>query len=296
MNKGLNWKLELEYQTEQDWKLGATGLTCLAEIPEEEREKYLPKGELQFGREDFMDCVSRAVNNILETKFNYLIDKRKLSLGNHAWLLEKGYIVGGKVEFSDRFVAVNSSTTREGNSIKAPLDAVRKFGLIPKSKLPAESWMGFDDYHDKNKITIELFELGMEFTRRFFINYERGNESAFEELLKRDLLLTGGHAWPSPQNGEYPRTELGPNHSFMIWKRPRYFAFDNYLDEGKQNDWIKKLAPDFDLLDTGYRVLVNKESVTPQKKTIFQKLLEFLQEYNIFRIYDIPVSKHGTGV
>src|SRR3990172_1906755 len=106
MNRGFNYKLELESQTEQDWPLGATGLTCLAQIPEEEREKYLPKGELQFGREDFMDCVSRAVNNVLETKFNYLLKNKKLSLSNEIWLREKGYVAGDRIKFSDRFVSI----------------------------------------------------------------------------------------------------------------------------------------------------------------------------------------------
>lgn len=287
-NKGLNWKLELESQTELDWPLGATGLTCLAEIPEEEREKYLPQGELQFGREDFMDCVTRAVNNILATKFNYLIDKRKISLLNHSWLLEKGYIKDGKIDFSDRFTAILSSTTREGNSIKAPLDALRKSGAIPKSMLPAESWMRFDDYHDPTKITEEMKALGLEFSQKFFINYERGNESAFGELLKRDVLVSGGHAWPTPQNGEYPRTELGPNHSFMILKTPKYFVFDNYLDEGKKDDWIKKLAENFDLLDTAYRILISKEVVTPLKKITFAELIRgWLADWNLCRTYKI---------
>ena len=137
-NYGLDWQRELKEQSELDWKLGATGLTCIAQIPEEEREKYLPKGELQFGREDFKDCVSRAINNVLETKFNWLLANKKLSLANEMWLREKGYVVGDKIEFSDRFVAILSGTTREGNSFKAPADSVRKNGLIPKAMLPAE--------------------------------------------------------------------------------------------------------------------------------------------------------------
>ena len=290
-NHGLNWAKELSEQSSEDWKLGGTGLTCMAEIPEEEREKYLPKGELQFGREDFMDCATRAPLNILEMKFNWLIDKKKLSLLNHSWLLEKGYIVGNKVEFSDRFVAVNSETAREGNSLKAPLDAIRKFGLIPKSKLPAESWMGWDDYHKKESITSELFELGAEFSKRFFINYERGDESAFEKLLKKDSLIVAGYAWPEPVNHEYPNIDYPPNHAFVVYKIPKYFVFDNYLDEGMVGDFIKKLAPDFNLMDTGYRILINKEAVTPPKKNIWQTFLDFLQGWNLAKIWQIGYNK-----
>jgi len=282
---GFNLAKELAEQSVEDWKLGATGLTCLAQIPEEEREKYLPRGELQFGREDFMDCVSRAVNNVLETKFNWLLANKKLSLANEMWLKEKGYVVGDRIEFSDRFVAILSGTTREGNSFKSPLDSVRKNGLIPKAMLPAESWMGFDDYHNSAKISENMKALGLEFIQRFFINYERGPESDFENLLKNDMLMCGGYAWPTPVNGEYPRTNYSPNHAFMVFKRPRYFVFDNYLDSGIAGDWIKKLASSFDLLDMGYRIAVNQKEFIPIKKNFLQRLLGGLRDYfgEIFR-------------
>src|SRR3990167_5196160 len=135
MNKGMNWKKELAEQSSEDWLLGGTGLACIAEIPEEERELYLPKGERQNIGEEKMDCASRAPLNMLEAKFNWLIKNKKLSLGNEMWLRVNGYLDDG-IRFSDRFVAINSGTTREGNSLKAPLDAIRKQGLIPKATFP----------------------------------------------------------------------------------------------------------------------------------------------------------------
>src|SRR3990167_702591 len=112
-NKGFNLGKELAEQSEFDCPLGGAGLSCLAEIPEEERESYLPKGELQFGKEDFMSCVSIGILNILASKFTYLIDKKKLSFSNLAWLYEKGYVVDGKIDFSDIFIAVLSNTGRD---------------------------------------------------------------------------------------------------------------------------------------------------------------------------------------
>src|SRR3990167_7034552 len=272
-NRGFNFEKELAEQSGEDWALGGTGLTCLAEIPLIDRDKFLPRGELQFGREDFMDCVPRAINNILKMKFTWLLKNHKLNLANETWFKEKGFVVGDRVEFSDRFLAINSGTTRAGNSFKSVLDAARKLGSIPKSKLPAENWMGFDDYHDKTKITIEMFELATEFSKRFFINYERGNESDFVVALAKDPLLTGGFAWPVAVNGVYPRIEANPNHAFIIFK-PQYFAFDNYdEDKGPAEDWVKQLAPDFDFLDIGYRITVNQQKFI-QKKTSFQLFLE----------------------
>ena len=73
MNKGFSPKLEQEQQSDSDWVFGSLSLPCLASVPEDERESYLPKGELQKGVEDFMDCGTRAALNILECKFNFLL-------------------------------------------------------------------------------------------------------------------------------------------------------------------------------------------------------------------------------
>mgnify|MGYP001580655741 FL=1 len=76
-NYGLNLSKEKAEQSDADWKFGSIQ-SCLALIHEEERFDYLPKGELQKGVEDFMDCATRGPLNILETKFNWLIQNKKL--------------------------------------------------------------------------------------------------------------------------------------------------------------------------------------------------------------------------
>ena len=275
MNKGMNWKKELAEQSSEDWLLGGTGLACIAEIPEEERELYLPKGELQNIGEEKMDCASRAPLNVLETKFNWLIKNKKLSFENEFWLKTNDYINNG-VEFSDAFVAINSGTTRQGNSLKAPLEAIRKQGLIPKNKLPQlKTWA---EHHDPARITEDIKKLGLEFISRFFINYERGHEKNFNNILKNDIIIVGGYAWPPPISGEYPAVNYDPNHAFIVYKRPKYYVFDNYLDENKEGDFIKKLAPDYNFFDTGYRILINNETVIPKKK-LFNKIKSWLGNY-----------------
>lgn len=275
-NYGLNLELEKEHQKGDEWIFGATGLTCLAEnIPEAERGSYLPAGEVQRGREDMFDCASRGPINILETKFNWLLKNKKLSFENEYWLRENGYVDDG-VRFSDAFVAINSSTTRQGNSMKAPLDAIRKQGLIPKKTLPLETDMTWDDYHNPARITGGMIQMGQEFLKRFVINYEKVLETDFGNLLKKDLLNVGGYAWPPPINGEYPRTDNQPNHVFIAYKNPKYFIFDNYLDP-VDGDYTKKLTSNYDLMDYGYRLLINKKIVNP-KKTFWQMIILYLKE------------------
>ena len=173
-------------------------------------------------------------------------------------------------------MAINSQTTRQGNSLKAPLEAVRKQGLIPKSLLPANSDMTWDQYHNLESITDLMRKLGAEFTTRFFINYEKVYEKDYTKLLRQDMLDVAGFAWPEPVNGEYPRIDMTPNHAFVAIKNAAYFIFDNYLDQ--DGDWIKKLASDYDLLDYGYRLSVNQKPITPIKPFL-ERLKEWLRSW-----------------
>ncbi len=256
-NYGLDLKREQEEQSEQDWVFGALSSPCITDIPETERENYLPRGEKQNVGEEKMDCASRSPINELETKFNWLLRNKKLLPENEKWLRDNGYITENGIEFSDRFIAILSGTTREGNSLKAPIDAIRKNGLVPKYKLPQVST--FNDYHNKESVTGSLLALGQQFLQRFKINYEKVYQVHYKELLKEDMMGVAGYAWPTPVNGEYPKTDSEPNHAFLMFKNPAYNIFDNY--EESTNDFIKKLAPDYTFIDYGYRVYITAQYI-----------------------------------
>lgn len=262
-NRGIDWAKEIADQQETDYVFGASSPVCIALIPQAEREAYLPKGELQRGREDFMDCATRSPLNELEAKFTYLYRNGLMSTANASWLLDKGYVVmrGGNpcVEFSDRFIAIRSGTTRQGNSLKAPLQAIHTHGLIPKKMLPAKGTMSWVQYHRASDIRIEMDVLGMQFLNRFPIGYERVPREQFAALIDTDMIGVAGYAWPDPINGEYPKSLANPNHAFLYFRTPRFHIFDNY-EEGK-DDWVKKLADDYSLMDYGYRVFVDEQHV-----------------------------------
>ena len=185
-----------------------------------------------------------------------LIKQKKLSFENEKWLRENGYVNDG-VTFSDRWIALLSGTTRSGNSFKAPLDAVRKNGLIPKPLFPQV--FAFDEYYDPSKITDKMKEIAEGFKQRFYVNYEKAYEKEYPKALKHDMIMVGGFAWPEPTNGIYPRTERDPNHAFMVIKTPKYEVFDNYTDFS--GGFLKKLSPDYDLLDYGYTLKINREQI-----------------------------------
>lgn len=274
-NYGVDLEREILEQSNDDWVFGAVSQPCLAPIPTDLRPAFMPAGEFQYGSQDFMDCASRGPINILEAKFNFLYANKKLK---HAkWLEDNGYVQNGKITFSDRFIAILSGTTRQGNSIKAPLDAIHRHGLIPKSRLPRLENATWEEYHDSSGITGELKELGRQFLMRYVINYERVYEVHYPEALKDDFLDVALCAWPTPVNGEYPRTDIQPNHVVALYA-PQYFAFDNYTDFS--GTFLKKLAPNYDFWEYGYRIYISKE-IPPEAVQTENTVIATLKRFNL---------------
>lgn len=301
-NYGLNLAKELAERQDSDYVFGAFSPDCIADIPEGQRKKYLPKGELQNIGGEKMDCASRAPINLLETKFNWLYQNDKFTYPtNKKWLRDKDYVnEKGEVEFSDAFIAIKSGTTRQGNSLKAPCHAIHEHGLIPKKMLPQGGT--FEEHHNPARITKAMEDLGKEFLARFPIHYEKVNTVHFAELYKQDMLVLAGYAWPTPVNGVYPRVPYQPNHAFMGIERPLHEVFDNYLDEYKDNDFIKTLAPDYAFIDYGYRLYVTENK--PKNSDLFEsdlamgswgkevyKLQVFLEEYGYGDF--VPLAAYG---
>lgn len=271
-NYGINLDKELAEQSETDYLFGSTSPKCASNIPENELENYLPKGEVQRGLEDTMDCASRSPLNRLETCLNYLFRNKKLGK-NAEWLLENGYVNdSGDIELSDAFIAILSGTTEQGNSLKAPIHAIHEYGCVPKSKLALEPHMTFKDYMNPARVTEELKALGLEFKKRFPVGYDKVYDMGLAEVC------TAGYAWPQPINGEYPTNDNTFNHAFWKFKNPKHYIFDNY--EESAGDFIKKLAPDYKLFDYGYRVYFTaiNEISEASKVNFFQMVWDLLKK------------------
>mgnify|MGYP001592537820 CR=1 FL=1 len=71
---------------------------------------YLPVGEKQTGRDDYMDCTCRSLTTCIETQ-----EKR---------------FTGKEVNYSDRFLAKRSGVTRQGNYLDKVAETARKEGLV----------------------------------------------------------------------------------------------------------------------------------------------------------------------
>lgn len=262
-----------------EYSLGAVS-KCIFEIPEEKRRAYLPKGEVQVGQEDLQDCASRGPVNLYENKFTYAYRENLLLPGNKKFLEDEGYVnfIDGQpyIEFSDAYIAIKSGTTRQGNSLKDPVQATHEWGLIPKRLMPLDKNMTWEEYHDPKRITPEIERIAKEFRLRFKLNYAIVRNYEFGDALSRGSLDVALFAWPFPMNGVYERTENSFNHAVFAFEFTNYyFIFDNYIET--DGDFEKRLSPNYKFWDWGYHCIVTSQS-TDEEVLAQSGVLSSLQE------------------
>lgn len=117
-------------------------------------------------------CVSYSALNCIETLMNFKIKKGEFSEINIKWLKDNGYFNDEeKIDFSDRFLAIMSGTTKQGNSCDNVAEVIRKKGLIPESDFPMGG-KNFEQYHEKKLITDSMLNKGQEFLKRFTVQHD----------------------------------------------------------------------------------------------------------------------------
>lgn len=271
---------EREEQQGDEWAFGAIA-NDLAAVPLLKRIDYLPVGVLQFNNiTDTNGCASRAPLNILETKLDYFYDN-----GMHPaiqmWCNNLGYRVNGKFALCDAYIEILSGTTRTGNSLKAPVDAIRKYGAIPAACIPLNNDMTWEEYMAPERVTQAYRDLGAQFLRRLTIQYEQVPYSQFVEATTVDGLSIALSAWSTPVDGVYPKTEGKFNHAVDRITN-EIDIFDNYTP------FVKRLAKDYTLFDWGYSLSITNQNPYPDE-TI--QLFEVLQRYGLLAFFAAAYKK-----
>src|SRR3990167_5826713 len=137
---------------------------------------FEPTPEAQkYSRFDTYGCASFSGHNSLEIQFNLLIKSNLIRQEDLNWLKEKGYFdESGKINFDDRWIVLLSGTKPGvGNYLATIWDTIRKVGLVPQRSVPFnENWTEYQ-YYDKSDFPKEAYGLGLEFLKRFYIQYER---------------------------------------------------------------------------------------------------------------------------
>jgi len=206
-----------EKESFNDYIFGASNVKKTILRPDGQWKHFIPVTEKQSGKLDSMACVSFSLLNVIET-----LNKAK-------WGEDKNY--------SDRFLAKNSNTTKKGNSMKKVIDSLRKKGVIKQ-----DMWQ--NDFNSWNEfyrtIRIELLEMGMLWIKEYDLKYERvpDYKQTMIEALKYSPLWTSGFAWYK-KDGLY-RSYGRPNHAFTIVgyiENSHWIAFDTYDSFIKLLDW-----------------------------------------------------------
>lgn len=154
-----------------DFRLGASPIVIEQRVPDFNWRGWEPEDEKQKILFETMACVSFSADNVIETQLNWLYDTRKIPQPAVDFLMNNGYYKNGKFNVSDRFIAIMSDTSENGNYLDKVDYTIRKVGLIPESMLPYGG-TNQAEYLDKAVVTQAMLDLGLEFLKYFVIRYE----------------------------------------------------------------------------------------------------------------------------
>lgn len=147
---------------------------------------------------------------------------------------------GFEPNYSDRFLARNSNTTRGGNSPRKVYSALRKQGAVDEQNYPfkATSWNEY--YGDVPK---KLLVKGEEWASQHSFSYGRVGSSPMEMMsaLQYSPLGIGIYAWARNSEGLYYKpNNTRPNHFCVLIgyeKGKHWIVFDTYEESIKKLVW-----------------------------------------------------------
>lgn len=236
---------------EADWLKGA--IAYEARVPT--WSMWLTTKEPQKFKFDSNGCTQFSGINSVETQMNFL--RPHMSDEAYAWFLDNGYIDGeGHFDFSWRYTGIKAGCSINGSAHKWFWDAVRTWGLIPRTMLTytmaesqrhdtqesmcAEIW-------DKKAITPEMDALAAKSRQWLNTEYEYSwynlNATCPREIIERELrhapLHVGTPVCPTWNSGVVsPCGSTHPVHSTMMYD-PTPVIFDHY------NPYSKTFSQDY---------------------------------------------------
>lgn len=123
---------------------------------------FIPTVEAQFAPGfDTMSCVTFSATNVLEMQVNWLIKNGKMSQRAIDGLKALGFFdANGNFNISDRYTAIMSGTTKNGNYFQKVAESLRTQGILPDKDFPFGG-NTFEEYHDASKITQAMKDKAM---------------------------------------------------------------------------------------------------------------------------------------
>ncbi len=241
--------------------LGESSPTTFAggTIPHEVRnplgtwESFVPEGEWQVSDNgDSMSCVTFSALNSIET--------------------QEKFLTGNQVNYSDRWIAKMSGTTRNGNYLDKVAETIRTYGLVLESSYPTPKEFTWDEYHQEipESLLSQLKAEGQEWLTKWDVKYEKAgiDKKSLQFQLKQSpvQVVIPGHAVENILSDS--KTDIiFDSYNPFIKDIPPYYS--KIISAMKIVLYKKEQALDPDMLfldlkfgDTGKQVLKLKRALT----------------------------------
>lgn len=269
LKPGVNTGVRIGEIRPTDWRSGGES-GAVKKVLEESGDfsTYLPDEEVQAKWDasgmlliDTSACVTFSAMNAIETLMMRLRASGGMPSAHEAFLQAAGYVnkSTGKVNFSDRFTAKMSGTTKAGNYLEKVGDSMRNDGLLPEADW---AWPDMSDlsghenydarfYRYYAVIPQELKDKAAEFVRHFRITYEWVLLGTTDAAKLQDALRYGPvqiaaavcSPWSSTDGmPPIPGCGCGTQHATLVYGRRDDGAwrdFDHY------KSFRKVLASDY---------------------------------------------------
>jgi hypothetical protein len=194
--------LILESPKPLDWIAGEeTGISDAIRMPSGNWQNYLPTYEKQkLYNYDTKSCVTFSALNSVETQIRYLRSTKQLSPEAEQYLTNFGFIdEQGNFNASDRFIAILSGTTQNGNSLTNVWNAIRKYGLLPEKDLPfgGETWSDYmgapitNEMLAKAKVFLEFFTVAYDWVFFAYGQLDQDSTAKIDSVLKTAPIQVG---------------------------------------------------------------------------------------------------------
>lgn len=200
---------------------GLSGMSKEILRPDRNYTLFIPKAEYQnLGGFDRMACVTFSAWNVIETL---------------------AYIKFGiRLNFSDRFTAKMSGTTREGNNFyDVAMSISKRHGGVSEDKWPDTQGSWSEYYKD---VAEEVVRLGMELFPEWEITFEAiwDTIDSLWDNLQYGPIQVALFAYEPEVNGIVPRSERQGNHAVTLFNAEygRYWEIlDHYPRETRKIAW-----------------------------------------------------------
>jgi hypothetical protein len=156
---------------EEDYIAGATSQLGFNRVKEDAdwRDLRQPGERQKASRIETMSCVSFSENNVAEIHFERQRRAGEIPASTMRELEALGYVVDGRLNLSDRFLAWASGTTKQGNYMNKVAQTLREVGAVPEADWPFIN-APWDEFYkeppqwvkDKAKKFLEFFQVSYE--------------------------------------------------------------------------------------------------------------------------------------